>query len=270
MIDILFSAFLLSLVLLGIHSYYGLHIIRRGIIFTDLAIGQMAAFGAAISIFFFKSHYMYPISLLFALAGALLIAITSRKIISHEAFIGLVYTLGISASVMLLAKSARGAEDFQKLMASDILFVSLNDVITTAILYAVIGLFLIFIVEKTKGALHEILFFLTFAITVTSSVNLTGVLVVFAILVAPSYIISFFREKFSHKLIGAWIIGTIINLASIMFSYYLDFPTGYTIIAFYSFLGILVTIIKKQMLVNNQAVIQCISNNEPIRKQIDT
>lgn len=52
MIDILLSAFLLSLVLLGIHSYYGLHVIRRGIIFTDLAIGQMAAFGAAISILF--------------------------------------------------------------------------------------------------------------------------------------------------------------------------------------------------------------------------
>ena len=50
MIDILFSAFLLSVVLLGIHSYYGLHIIERGIFFTDLGIGQMAAFGAAISI----------------------------------------------------------------------------------------------------------------------------------------------------------------------------------------------------------------------------
>lgn len=41
--DILFSAFLLSVVLLGINSYFGLEIIRRGIIFTDLAIGQMAA-----------------------------------------------------------------------------------------------------------------------------------------------------------------------------------------------------------------------------------
>ncbi len=39
MIDILWPVFLLSVVLLGIHSYFGLEIIGRGIIFTDLAIG---------------------------------------------------------------------------------------------------------------------------------------------------------------------------------------------------------------------------------------
>ncbi|OGF67545.1 MAG: ABC transporter [Candidatus Fischerbacteria bacterium RBG_13_37_8] len=261
MIDILLSAFLLSLVLLGIHSYYGLHIIRRGIIFTDLAIGQMAAFGAAVSIFFFHAHYLYIISLIFALIGASLIAITAKKNISHEAFIGLVYALGISAAVILLSKSPRGTEDFQKLLASDILFVSYHEVIKTAILYTIIGLFLFFIVDKTKGVLHEFLFFLTFAITVTSSVNLTGVLVVFSILVAPAYIISFFRKSFCQKLIGAWIIGTIINSIAIVISYYMDFPTGYTIIALYSLLGIIIATIKKQMLLSNDTLTECMQNN---------
>jgi len=56
MIDILLSAFLLSVVLLGIHSYFGLEIIKRGIIFTDLAIGQMSALGAALSILFLRAN----------------------------------------------------------------------------------------------------------------------------------------------------------------------------------------------------------------------
>jgi len=258
MIDILLNAFFLSIVLLGIHSYYGLHIIRRGIIFTDLAIGQMAAFGAAISILFFNSQKLYLTSLIFALIGAALIALTSNKKINHEAFIGLVYALGISAAVICLSKSARGAEDFQKLLASDILFVPQYKVIKTAILYSLMGIFLFFVVEKSKGLLRELLFFLTFAVTVTSSVNLTGVLVVFAILVAPAYIISFFQKSFCRKLIGAWIIGIVINSASILISYYLDIPTGHTIVAIYSFLGILIATIKKEMIYSPDTLSECI------------
>lgn len=246
MADVLLNAFFLSLVLLGIHSYYGLHIIKRGIIFTDLAIGQMAALGAAISILFFNRNDTYTISLIFALIGASLIAITIRKQINHEAFIGLVYALGISASVICLSKSPRGTEDFQQLLASDILFVSHHHVIKTAILYSLIGLFIFFVVEKTNGLIKELLFFLTFAVTVTSSVNLTGVLVVFAILVAPAYIISFYRQTFLHKLIGAWITGTIINSIAIISSYYFDIPTGHTIVALYSFIGILIACLKGQ------------------------
>ena len=61
MADILLSAFVLSVVLLGIHSFFGLEIIRRGIIFTDLEIGQMSALGAALSILFLDGKYLYPV-----------------------------------------------------------------------------------------------------------------------------------------------------------------------------------------------------------------
>ena len=107
MIDILFISFLFATVLLGIHSYYGINIIRRGIIFTDLAIGQMAALGTAIAFLLFDGKYVYPISLTFALLGAFLIALTSKKKMSHEAFIGLIYALGISLSIILLSKNPR-------------------------------------------------------------------------------------------------------------------------------------------------------------------
>ena len=118
MIDVLFSAFLLSVVLLGIHSYYGLHIIERGIIFTDLGIGQMAAFGAAIAILAFDGKYMYPVSLVFSLLGALLIAVSTKRTRHHEAFIGLLYAFGMSAAVIALSRAPRGAEQMEHLIRS--------------------------------------------------------------------------------------------------------------------------------------------------------
>lgn len=244
MIDVLFSAFLLSVVLLGIHSYYGLNIIERGIIFTDLGIGQMAAFGAAVAILVFDGKYMYPVSLAFSLAGALLIALSTKRTQNHEAFIGLLYAFGMSASVIALCRAPRGAEEMQHLIAADILFVPLADVFKTAGLYAVIGVLLWILMGRTKGIWRELVFFGTFSLTVTSSVNLAGVLVVFAILVAPAFIVSSLRCSFRSKLLSAWVIGTALNLIAITASYFLDLPTGYTVVALYALSAIGFTLVR--------------------------
>jgi zinc/manganese transport system permease protein len=230
--DILFSTFLLSVVLLGIHSFFGLEIIKRGIIFTDLAIGQMAALGAALSILFLDGVYLYPLSLASALCGGATIAFASRRTEKHEAFIGLLYAFGLSGVFIVLSRSYHGMETFQKLMASDILFTPLEDILTVAVMYAVLGMILFLLYPKCKGLTKEILFFVTFAITVTSSVKLAGVLVVFAILVGPALIAT--RIQRGTPLINAWIIGVVINVLAIAVSHNFDFPTGYTLVFFHA------------------------------------
>ena len=242
MIDILVSAFLLSVVLLGIHSYYGLHIIERGIIFTDLGIGQMAAFGAAISILAFDGKYMYSVSLAFSLAGAFLIALSTKRTQNHEAFIWLLYAFGMSAAVIALSRAPRGAEEMQHLVAADILFVPMREVLKTAVLYSVIGAALWVGMGRLRGTLKEMVFFGTFSLTVTSSVNLAGVLVVFAILVAPAFIVSSMNRSFRAKLLLAWGLGTVLNLIAIIASYFLDLPTGHTVVALYALSGIAFTL----------------------------
>jgi zinc/manganese transport system permease protein len=244
MIDVLFSAFFLSVVLLGIHSYYGLHIIERGIIFTDLGIGQMAAFGAAIAILVFDGKYMYPVSLAFSLAGALLIALSTKRTRHHEAFIGLLYAFGMSAAVIALSRAPRGAEEMQHLIAADILFVPIRQVWKTAALYTAIGAVLFLTMGRLRGVWKDIVFFATFSLTVTSSVDLAGVLVVFAILVAPAYIMSSTGLSFRAKLLGAWGLGTLLNLVAITASYFLDLPTGHTVVALYAFTGIVFAIVR--------------------------
>lgn len=246
MIDVLFGAFLLSVVLLGIHSYYGLHIIERGIIFTDLGIGQMAALGAAVAILLFEDRYLYPLSLAFSLAGALLIALSTKRTKNHEAFIGLLYAFGMSAAVVVLSRAPRGAEEMQHLVAADILFVPMEAVLKTAGLYAVIGVVLALTLKRLRGIWKELMFFGSFSLTVTSSVNLAGVLVVFAILVAPAFMFASTGLSFKAKLFGAWGVGTVLNLAAITASYFLDLPTGYTVVATYAFSAIVVALVRGQ------------------------
>ena len=238
--DILLSAFFLSIVLLGIHSYFGLEIIRRGIIFTDLAIGQMAALGAALSVLFLHGEYLYPISLLFALLGGYSISLISKHEKNPEPFIGLMYAFGIAGVYILLSKSSHGMETFQKLMAADILFTPLREIVKTAVLYSALGVFIFFFHRKTTGAVRDVLFFITFAITVTSSVKLAGVLIVFSLLLAPALIAIILGKGI--LLINAWIIGTILNIIAIIVSYRFDFPTGYAIVFFHSFAALFVSI----------------------------
>lgn len=241
MTDILFSAFLLSVVLLGIHSFFGIEIIRRGIIFTDLAIGQMAAVGASISILFLEGEYLDVISLAFALVGGGVIAFAANRTTSHEAFIGLVYAFGLSAVFIILSKSYHGMEMFQKLMASDILFTPLSEIRVTAAIYAVLGIILFLFYRRASGLLKEAIFFVTFAITVTIAVRLAGVLIVFALLVAPALIALKIRRGI--PIINAWIIGTAVNLAAIVISYNFDLPTGYTLVSLHAVLALAVSLV---------------------------
>jgi len=246
MIDILLPAFLISFILLGIHSYFGMQIIKRGIIFTDLSIGQMAALGAAVSLVLFDGTAQYWFSLGFAVIGGLIIAYFSTHLKNQETVIGLLYAFGISAVFVLLSKSPHGMETFQNLMAYDILFTSSSEICSTALIYGGIGSILIILNSRLSPKGKNLLFFLSFALTVTSSVKIAGVLVVFAILLAPAYISLQIVQKIKrmplllkkYPLILAWIIGICMNLVSMIISYHLDFPTGYTIVLLNSFLAI--------------------------------
>ena len=246
MIDILFSAFLLSLVLLGIHSYFGLVIIKRGIIFTDLAIGQMSAFGAAVAVLFFHGQYIYPISLVFALLAALLSSMASGREKYLEAFIGLLYAFGVSGVFILLSKSPHGMEEFQNLLAADILFTPMKKIIGVGILYVFLGIFLYFINTKIRGFWKNFLFFATFAFTVTSSVQLAGVFVVFSLLIGPAFVALKIHGGKGNPVLIAWAVGLVINLAAIIVSYHFDLPTGYTIVLLHALIAILFSLFKKE------------------------
>jgi zinc/manganese transport system permease protein len=235
-IEILAPSILLAFVLVGIHSLFGLEVVKRGVIFSDLAVGQWAGLGMALSIAFFDNEYKYLLSLVFALFCGFLISFALSRVRNKEAFIGLLYAFASGAVMIALTHSAEGMEAFRNLISSDILFTLPETIYKSTLLYLVIGVILWKIYPKLEGLAKDMLFFVLFAITVTSSVSLAGVLTVFVFLIAPTFIaLSFGRAE----LIFAWIWGWVIAILAIFISYYFDLPTGYTIVTLGSFLAIL-------------------------------
>ena len=246
MIEILAPAILLAFVLVGIHSLFGLEVVRRGVIFSDLAVGQWAGLGMALSISFFDNKYKYLLALSFALTCGLLISFALNRVKNREAFIGLLYAFGSGAVMIALTHSAEGMEAFRNLISSDILFTMPETIYKSTLLYIVIGLLLWKLYPKLEGLYKDMLFFILFAITVTSSVSIAGVLTVFVFLIAPPFIaLSFDKES----LIFAWMFGWLFAVIAIFISYYFDLPTGYTIVTFGSFFALLsgVLVAKKEL-----------------------
>ncbi|MFT5660112.1 MAG: zinc/manganese transport system permease protein [Sulfurimonas sp.] len=237
MIDILLVPIALVIVLVMMHAWFGARILQKGIIFTDLAIAQFAALGSSVSLGYFHEEYFYILTLSFALFSAFLIAYASQRTLKLEAFIGLLYVLGASGIMMVLSHSAEGMEHFKSLLASDILFTPLEDVISSSVIYAVIALVLWKVYPKTSGFFKEFLFFSLLAVTVTSSVALAGVLVVFVLLIAPAMVA--LSLDYKNKLLSSFIFGWFFSITAIVISYYYDLPTGYTIV----FLGALLSAI---------------------------
>lgn len=237
LIALLYPAFILAILLVFIHAIFGLEIIKRGVIFTDLAIGQFAAIGVAVSVLWFEGHSIFMMTLLFALLGALLITVATYRVKQIEAFIGMLYALGASSIIIVLANSPQGTELFSKLQATDILFTSPSDLWEPMILYTIIALLFFLFYPKLTGFYKEALFFGLLALTVTSSVQLAGVLVVFALLIVPAFLallqVRFLRLPF------AWVLGSVIIITAMIISYLFDLPTGYTIVFIASLTGII-------------------------------
>ena len=97
-IKFLIPPFIASFIIVGMHAYLGIHVIKRGIIFVDLAFAQLAALGAIVSLFWglsTKSTYNYLLSFGFILIGSIIFSFvkSKNKQIPKEAIIGIVYGL---------------------------------------------------------------------------------------------------------------------------------------------------------------------------------
>src|SRR5260370_32281862 len=138
--------FLASLILTGIHSYLGVHVVERGVIFVDLALAQIAALGAVVAIIAGMDPHgrgSYWISLGFTFLGAAIFAFarTRRGHIPQEAFIGIAYAVASAMAILLMSKATGETEQLKEILAGNILSVAPPEVIKAALLYIAIVLF---------------------------------------------------------------------------------------------------------------------------------
>jgi len=194
------------------------------------------------SLLFFDGKYSFLLTFVFARIVAGLITLASYRVKHIEAFIGMLYTLGASSIIILLSNTTQGTELFNKFQATDILFTTASDLWEPFILYSFIAIVFFLFYHKLSGIAKELLFFSLLALTVTSSVQLAGVLVVFVLLIVPAFL-SLMQNKFT-PLAFSWVIGSTIIILALIVSYQLDLPTGYTIVFIASLIGVLSALMK--------------------------
>src|SRR4051812_2247790 len=139
------APFAMCLILAGIHCYLGLHVLARGVIFVDLSLAQVAALGASFGLllgFEHGSSAMYFLSLTstFLAAGLFALARKYERYFSQEAIIGITYALASAAVILVVDKTAHGAEHIKELLVGQVLWVTWHDVIKTALIYSAVSL----------------------------------------------------------------------------------------------------------------------------------
>ncbi len=249
-LDLMLKPFLACLVLTGIHAYLGFHVIERGVIFVDLALAQVAAFGATIGLLWgwgLHSTEGYFCALGCTIVGAAILALTRMRkpVVPQESLIGIVYVMSAAASIMVLSRSPEGGEELKNLLVGHLLFVDNAEIVKILIIYSIVGFIhwsareKFFLMSASKDfsrypglnvRLWDFLFYASFGVVVTSSTELAGVLLVFSFLIIPAVCASLLSSSVRGRLLIGWISGALTSVIGIAASYYLDFPTGATVV----------------------------------------
>lgn len=244
------TAAIAALVLAGIHAYLGFHVVRRGVLFVDLALAQMAALGVALSVVLGLEHReldSYLLALGMTFVGAALFAwLRGRaRSVPLEAFIGVVFATAQAAVFLVLEKSPSGPEHLKETLVGSLFTVDPRHVTRVAILYAVIGIvhFLLRkpffeITNDPQGAegrgrrlfLWDLLFYATFGFVVTSSVQMAGVLLVFGFLVIPAVAGLMATSRPGLALAIGWVFGFVASVLGLLGSVRWDMPAAPSIL----------------------------------------
>ena len=245
------TALLASLVLAGIHAYLGFHIVRRGVIFVDLALAQMAALGVALSLVI-NAHENERLTYLMALGmtfvGAGLFAWLrgqEKRRVPLEAFIGIVFATAQAAVFLVLEKSPSGPEHLKGMLVGSLFTVDPKHVAYMAILYTVIGIahftlrkpFFEITNDPAAAAARgrklfwwDLAFYGMFGFVVTSSVQIAGVLLVFGFLVIPAVAGLMATQRPGRALAIGWVFGFLGSLLGLLGSIRFDLPAAPSIL----------------------------------------
>jgi zinc/manganese transport system permease protein len=269
MIELMLPPFVACMILVSIHSYLGLHVIAREVIFVDLSLAQMAALGTTTGILVGvapDSQTAHLFALLFVVVGAALFAATrtsQRGRVPQEAIIGIVYVVASAAAILVADKAPRGADVIKDILVGSILWVAWPTIAKLAVAYLVLGA-LLFLgrrrfetisfepqVAQQRGwniRWWDFLFYTIFGVVITFSVPIGGVLMVFSFLVVPAVTAFLFTRRPGLLTVLSWATGAIASAAGLALSYKYDLPTGPLVVCTFGLVLLLAAMVRKLVL----------------------
>ena len=259
-LEFMAAPLLACLLLIGITVYFGIHVLKREIIFIDIALAQIAALGGAVSMLFHElnigsheeGHEHSSISILAyvfcVLAAGLFSMLKNKKIkIPLEAFIGIAYAVAATGAVIILDKGAGGDVHVHDMLTGSILWVSWKQVLRLLVVVLVVGAFHYLFREKfvkltasyqdstvqmKRSKLWDFLFYLSFGIVVVEAVSIGGILTIFAFLIIPASISALLATNWTSRILIGLLAGILATLLGLYFSWIYDLSTSPLIILF--------------------------------------
>jgi zinc/manganese transport system permease protein len=239
-LSIVGPAFLAGLLVTATHVPLGIQVLKRGIVFIDLAVAQIAGLGVIFADWLgYNPHgpMVQVWALAAAVAGALLLNLTEKLWPEvQEAVIGVTFVVASNAAILFLAANPRGAEHLKDLLIGQILWVNPARLPLEALIYAVI-----LAVWFGFGArIGRIGFYLLFACAVTVSVQLVGLYLVFTTLIVPALAT---RNITRHRIAMCYVLGALGYALGLGLSLVSDLPPGPLIVCTMTALGLLVFLV---------------------------
>jgi len=224
---ILWPAFIAGLLVTATHVPLGIQVLKRGIVFIDLAIAQIAGVGVILAdwLGFEPQGWAVQVSALAAaLVGALFLTWTDKHWPEvQEAIIGVTFILAASGALIVLASNPHGAENLKDLLVGQILWADPRRLLYVAVAYAAI--LLVWFMRGER--LGRVVFYLLFACAVTASVQLVGLYLVFTTLIVPALAT---RRLTRRRLAVAYVLGVIGYALGLVTSAMTDWPSGPAIV----------------------------------------
>ena len=232
---IVLPALLAGLIITAVHAPLGIEVLRRGIIFIDLAIAQIAGL-CVVMVRLWMHDPSWLTTQLVAVLSALAAAVFFRwveKILpqEQEAIIGCCFILSASGTLLALANHPHGGEEVQNILSGQMLFITWSEVAAFLPLYATVAI-LWQIMPAVKAGIG---FFVLFALVVTASVQLVGVYLVFASLILPALAVNHLQKSSTCAAVAC---GTTAVIIGIFVSTLGDLPAGPVLIFIYAVVAI--------------------------------
>ena len=228
-------------------SYLGVHVVGRGIVFVDLALGQISSLGVAFGAFIGTGLTSIP--LIFTLVGALLMSFINirDKRLKQEAIIGIIYAFASALTVLLISKTPHGDSDIQEVLFGSILSISWQQISVIGIVFGSIALVHLIFFRKffaltesfENGENHLVgifnvwnfLFYMSIGLAIVFAVKVNGVIPVFSFLIIPAVSAILVSKNKIIVIVIACIISILGSFFGLNFSFHYDFPAGSSIVA---------------------------------------
>lgn len=240
-------------------SYYGVFIVQRGLGFLGSGLAHAAFGGVALGILL-NSEPLWTAVPFTVLVAVGITWVKDKTNLGGDTTIGIFFSVSMALGIIFIFLKRQYTSDAFTYLFGSILSVTTADIIVPIILIIITLLLFPFWKrwayssfdrelaqsDRIPVQFDDYLLTILIAVTIVVSIKVVGIVLIAAFLVIPPAASRLLNKSFSKMTLVSVIIGIVTALVGLWISYYLDVPSGATIILLQAAVFFTVMIIKKK------------------------